>query len=61
MNNNKNIKPLNNKGQAHGYWEWYWTDSDLMYKGFYENGKEVGYEEYYFHNIGGLTRKKYYL
>jgi len=22
---NKDIKPVNNKGQAHGYWERYWV------------------------------------
>jgi len=53
----KNIKPLNNKGQAHGYWEWYWA-GDLIFKRFFHNGERVGYEEYY-HSVGELTRKRY--
>ena len=44
---NKNTKiTMNNKGQ-HGYWELYHTDNSLMYKGFFVNGKNVGYSEYY--------------
>ena len=58
-NKNINIEPLNNKGQAHGLWEIY-HDDDLAYKGFFQNGKLVGYEEIYWYN-GKLGRKKYYL
>ena len=40
---NKNIKPLNSKGQAHGYCEVYWCGTEkLMFKGTYINGQEVG-------------------
>jgi len=55
----KNIQPYNNKGEAHGLWEWYWGGT-LMYKCFYHNGKEIGYEEYSWYS-GKLTEKKYYL
>ena len=43
---NKDIKPYNNKGQAHGYWEVYFNR--VKYKAFYHNGIGVGYEEYYY-------------
>ena len=44
--NNKNIRTINDKGQAHGYCECYHFDT-LVYKCFYRNGSEIGYEEYY--------------
>ena len=43
----KSITPLNEKNQRHGLWEFYHTDNSLMYKGFFVNGKNVGYSEYY--------------
>jgi hypothetical protein len=59
MNKDINIKPLNDKKQPHGYWEVYYNDK-LRYKCFYQNNKEVGYEEWY--NFNGQTEeKKYYL
>lgn len=42
---NKDIKPINDKGQAHGYWESYWNDGTLWYKCFFINDVEYGYEE----------------
>jgi antitoxin component YwqK of YwqJK toxin-antitoxin module len=59
MNNNKNIKPLNNKEQRHGYWERYY-DGKLWFKRFYHNGKIVGYEEEYWCD-GQLQEKTYHL
>ena len=56
---NKNIEPHNNKLQAHGYWENYLTNGGIWYKCFYNNGNEVGYEE--FHYYGGNVNKQYYL
>lgn len=50
---NKDIKPRNDKGQSHGFWELYWSDGSLWYKRFYHNGDEVGYEEWH-----GLTDTK---
>jgi len=58
MKKNKNIKPLNNKGQAHGYWEAYWPSGHLMMKTFYHNGKGVGYSEWLL--FKGLTEEKSY-
>jgi len=60
MKKNKDIKPLNNKRERHGYWEVYWYNGNLMLKGFYHNGKEVGYWETYCSN-GTLNYKGNYL
>ena len=43
---NKNIRTINDEGQAHGYWERY-IGKILYYKGFFHNGKLIGYREYY--------------
>jgi len=42
---NKDITPLNDKKQAHGYWEVYYSNGKLWYKCFLHNGKVVGYSE----------------
>ena len=55
----KNIRPYNDKGEQHGYWEVYFA-GDLRYKAFYQNDKLVGYEENYWYNAK-LTRKRYYI
>ena len=55
----KSIKPFNDKGNAHGYWESYNTNDLLMYKGFYNNGKRVGYLESYWNKE--LDYKTYYI
>jgi antitoxin component YwqK of YwqJK toxin-antitoxin module len=55
-----NITPENDKGQRHGLWELYYYGSELMYRGFYHNGKKVGYDEIYWHS-GKLTEKIYHL
>jgi len=57
----KSIMPRNNKGQQHGYWEYYFK-GDLVFKCLYQNDKEVGYEEDYDSYINGkLTIKTYHL
>jgi len=62
MNKDINIRPKNNKGQRHGYWEYYWTNGNLAYKGLFHNDKHVGYEEWYDWIYGyKITEKKYYL
>jgi len=55
---NKDITPLNNKGQQHGLWEYYLIGGQLVYKRFYYNGKRVGYEEY---SWAKTYKKKYHL
>jgi len=54
---NKDIRPRNTKGQAHGYWEIYRYNGDLLFKCVYHNGKLIGYEEYYSY----YSNKSYYL
>ena len=56
---NKNIRPLNDKREEHGYWERY-SRGTLWYKCLYHNGKEVGYEESY-NKIGKISKKIYHL
>ena len=56
---NKNITPRNKKGLPHGYWEVYWSNDSLWYKGFYDNCKRVGYLESYWNKE--LDYKTYYI
>jgi len=56
---NENIVPRNVKGQPHGYWERYYSNSKLWYKCVYINGKKNGFEEWY--SCGKLRCKNYYL
>jgi hypothetical protein len=58
---NKSIRPRNKKGQQHGYWEMYWFDNQLMFKRFFHNGKRLGYEEYYRHTDGKISKKRNYV
>ena len=46
----QNKKPLNDKGQAHGLWERYYSNGNLEYKGLYVNGKRHGLCESYWSN-----------
>jgi len=55
----KNIKPRNSDGQPHGYWEWYWPNGNLWYKGTHLNGQAHGYWEVYYYN-GTLNYKAFY-
>lgn len=45
----KNIIPVNDKSQAHGYWEFYFN-SVLVYKCFYHKNRKEYYEEAYHTN-----------
>ena len=55
-----NIMPMNKDGEPNGYWEWYWYDGTLWYKGNYINGKRDGYWVWY--DRGGKLRyKKYHI
>ena len=57
---NKDIKPYNENGDKHGYWEYYWSNGKLMYKGNYVNGNKHGYWERYYDN-GQLKHKTYHI
>ena len=51
----KEIKQFNNKGQYHGYQQWYWLDKlELRVK--YNHGFEIGYEEWHIYK-----QTKYYI
>jgi len=48
----ESIKPRNENGNPHGYWETYWGGTDtVMYKCFFIDGKKNGYDEcHYLHD-----------
>ena len=54
------INLYNDKGEEHGYWEDYWSDGQLYYKGNYINGKKHGSWEEYWDN-GQLFSKGNYI
>jgi len=60
MSKDKDIMPINDKGQPHGLWGMYHFNGKLMFKSFYLNGKRVGYSESNYLS-GKITSKKYYL
>ena len=57
----KNIKPRNQKGNRHGYWEMYHTNDSIWFKGFFNNGKSVGYSESYFNRNDNKLSKTYHI
>lgn len=59
MQNNKDIRPRNNKKIPHGCWEVYWHNNNLWYKCFYVNGVIYGYSNSYSPE-GTLIYKTYY-
>jgi hypothetical protein len=54
------MNEYNDKGKCHGYWECYFPNGKLWYKGTYINGEIVGYYEVYFSG-GDLYSKAFYL
>ena len=57
----KDITPRNEKGYPHGLWELYFSDGSVMSKRFFNNGKKIGYEEYYYSWDNKVMNKKYYI
>jgi len=57
----KNITPRNEKGKAHGLWERYSANDSIWSKRFYNNGKKIGYSEWYWNDDNKLSCKKYYI
>ena len=53
------INLYNERGEEHGYWEWYYPNGQLDYKGDYVNGNRHGYWEVY-HSNGDLEFNGYY-
>jgi len=56
----ENILPFNAKGQAHGYWE-YWFNCHLCFKCIYNNDERIGYEEDYDYFLDNKLTKNYHL
>ncbi len=54
------MNEYNNNGLKEGYWEHYWSNGNLMYKGNYINNIRNGYCEIYEPN-GKLSRKGYFV
>jgi antitoxin component YwqK of YwqJK toxin-antitoxin module len=52
--------PTNKIGQRHGYWETYYGNGQLSYKGSYVNGKCFGFHGFYFDD-GSLCYKGYFI
>jgi hypothetical protein len=42
-------KPVNEKGQRHGHWVWYWGSDckKIMLKAYYVNDRPYGYMEFH--------------
>lgn len=57
---NKDIKPRNDKEQAHGYWEVYWSNGLPYLKCTFHNGNRIGYCEDYSLS-GKLISKMFYI
>ncbi len=58
---NFNKEPVNEKGQAHGLWERYFKNGFPDFKGFFCNGKEEGYWEYYYGHQGVIMKRGDYI
>ena len=54
------INLYNAKGEKHGYWEDYYSNGKLAYKGTYVDGNRHGYWESY-HSNGNLCSKGNYV
>jgi len=53
------INKINKKGHRHGYWEWYFGNGKLWFKGHYNNGNLHGHWEHY-HSNGNQSCKGNY-
>lgn len=56
----KDMKPINEKEQAHGYWKSYHTNGEVWYKGHYINGNFNGYWVWYDYE-GKICNKEYHI
>ena len=56
----QDIKPVNDKGERHGYWIIYYLNGNLWYKGYYINGKQSALCELYSFD-GTLLIKRYFI
>jgi antitoxin component YwqK of YwqJK toxin-antitoxin module len=56
----KNKTPINEKGEHHGYWETYYNNGRLEYKGLFINSYKFGLHECFFSD-GELIYKANYI
>ena len=56
----KQINQFNSRGNREGYWEGYFKNGQLCWKGHYVNGNREGYWEGYYAN-GQLLYKVHYV
>jgi antitoxin component YwqK of YwqJK toxin-antitoxin module len=54
------MNQFNDNGKCNGYWESYFPNGKLWYKGYYINGEVIGYYETYF-SCGDLYTKAFFL
>jgi hypothetical protein len=62
MQNNRDIKPINEEGEPHGYWEVYFPYTHLNtlnYSGHYING-DFWCKGFYYVNYGTEIEMEYY-
>lgn len=52
---------FNENGEFHGYWEVYWDNGNLFYKGIYIHGERHGYWELYYDNGELWYKGNYYM
>ena len=57
----KNVRPHNENDKKYGYCEVYYTNDSIAFKGFYYNGKKVGYSEWNRYDNNELDYKKYHI
>jgi hypothetical protein len=59
---NKEIVNKNDKGQLHGYQEWYlYKNNKLWYRCNYKNGQRVGYYENHIYDSLWGKKQTYYI
>jgi len=55
------MNQFNDKGLKEGYWEDYYSNGNLSYKGNYNNDECVGYWEWYDYDDSELIHKEFHL
>lgn len=56
----ENKEPRDKQGKAHGYWEVYWNNGNLQYKGVYIHGIRYGRHIDYYTN-GNINYNEYFI
>lgn len=59
MIHEKDIRPKNDKGNAHGYWVVHKEGGDIDFKATYNDGEVYGYTET--HWVVGRIKKTYFI